>query len=434
MGKNFNNSTDLDNPESGTIYLNALFYTFIISVSVVVTLGNLAVILAMVVHKSLRTPPHLYLGSLALIDFSVGVFILPLRLHQVMNNGLWDFGETMCGIYVTADVTLCTLSIYHLIAIAMDRYRAITQGVKYVQTRSFTMVATTIVFLWVISLWVSTPPFLGWHDDDWGLKVDQENNNKPICVYTQNRGYVFHSALGTFILPTIIIIVLYYRIFAGIQAKLRKRALPVSMGQHFDSNKSAGETSDTFSSEDILEQNCVNLKNESETTLNKRIKFQFTRIRRSIFPTPAEVPTSSNSLEMVQTSETTTTEGLNDHSNSAKINTKSILRKQKSNPQDKRPLSQVEEFVRKKIKFSLTKERRASKMLGVIIGSFLFCWAPFFTMYLIDAFFYPLSHSVWFEVSSWMGYVNSGINPFIYNFKDKDFRRAFSKMIFFWRK
>lgn len=123
MGEEFS-----EDPASISI-LQIVFYIFIITVSVVVTLGNLLVIVAMLIQKSLRTPPHLYLGSLALIDLSVGVFILPLRIIEVMDEHRWRFRPSLCQIFVTADVTLCTLSIYHLIAIAADRYRGLAYDI-----------------------------------------------------------------------------------------------------------------------------------------------------------------------------------------------------------------------------------------------------------------------------------------------------------------
>jgi octopamine receptor len=74
-------------------------------------------------------------------------------------------------------------------------------------------------------------------------------------------------------------------------------------------------------------------------------------------------------------------------------------------------------------------ETKAAKTLGIIVGCFICCWFPFFTMYLITAFcetcFPPLAFSVIF----WLGYCNSAINPFIYAMFSRDFRGAFKRIL-----
>lgn len=303
------------------------------------------------------------------------------------------------------------------------------------------MVTLTIAFLWVISLWISTPPALGWNNQDFGY---QDGG----CVMTKNQGYVFHSVLGSFIIPIFAIILLYYKIYVAIKAKLRKRARPVSMmgGQNMDNRShKSGETSDTYSSEDLLEQKeRVEKAGVKSVSFPKRIKFSLTKFRRSIAPTTSGSSSNNQEQEHIQgpTLSTSSPEASQDTNADqpiilldTDITVKaSILRKPTSLPLKPRPASQVDEFVRKKIKFSLTKERRAVKTLGVIIGSFLVCWVPFCIMYLIDAFLYPVADTVWFEICTWMGYINSAMNPFIYSICNKDFRTAFSKILFFWKK
>ncbi|XP_053678818.1 octopamine receptor Oamb-like [Anopheles nili] len=74
-------------------------------------------------------------------------------------------------------------------------------------------------------------------------------------------------------------------------------------------------------------------------------------------------------------------------------------------------------------------ETKAAKTLGIIVGGFIFCWLPFFTMYLTRAFCADCINSLLFSVLFWLGYCNSAVNPFIYALFSKDFRQAFKRII-----
>ncbi|XP_069486334.1 trace amine-associated receptor 1-like [Ambystoma mexicanum] len=78
-----------------------------------------------------------------------------------------------------------------------------------------------------------------------------------------------------------------------------------------------------------------------------------------------------------------------------------------------------------KRKYSMRRERKAAKTLGVIISIFLAFWTPFFTANVVDPFIgYRTGMVVW-EVFIWLGYVNSAINPLLYGFFHRSFRKAF---------
>ncbi|KAK6493454.1 5-hydroxytryptamine receptor 4-like [Huso huso] len=76
-------------------------------------------------------------------------------------------------------------------------------------------------------------------------------------------------------------------------------------------------------------------------------------------------------------------------------------------------------------KSSLKREKKAAKTLGIIIGAFLVFWLPFFMTNIIDPFIEHQTDMVFWEVFLWLGYVNSSMNPFLYGFFNRSFRRAF---------
>lgn len=74
-------------------------------------------------------------------------------------------------------------------------------------------------------------------------------------------------------------------------------------------------------------------------------------------------------------------------------------------------------------------ETKAAKTLAIIVGLFILCWLPFFTVYVIRAFCTDCVHPTLFSVIFWLGYCNSAVNPMIYALFSKDFRFAFKRII-----
>lgn len=93
----------------------------------------------------------------------------------------------------------------------------------------------------------------------------------------------------------------------------------------------------------------------------------------------------------------------------------------------------VSDALLEKKKLMAARERKATKTLGIILGAFIVCWLPFFIISLVM----PIcKQACWFHLAifdffTWLGYLNSLINPIIYTMSNEDFKQAFHKLIRF---
>ncbi|XP_066997355.1 octopamine receptor beta-2R isoform X1 [Anabrus simplex] len=76
----------------------------------------------------------------------------------------------------------------------------------------------------------------------------------------------------------------------------------------------------------------------------------------------------------------------------------------------------------------MKREHKAARTLGIIMGTFILCWLPFFLWYVSTVL---CGHEtcpcpdIVVALVFWIGYFNSTLNPLIYAYFNRDFREAF---------
>lgn len=414
----------------------SIILTFIILVTIV---GNILVILSVFTYKPLRIVQNFFIVSLAVADLTVAILVLPLNVANMI-LGRWVFGIHLCKMWLTSDVLCCTSSILNLCAIALDRYWAITDPINYAQKRTVERVLWLIAGVWILSFVISSPPLIGWND--W----PEEFNDETPCTLNSNPGYRIYSALGSFFIPLIIMTIVYIEIFIATRRRLRERARasrinamnlktagkePVTTQQ--DQESISSETN--HNEHPTVSDAKAHLKNLEKTRKKEKRQKAKDSLKK-------DMKNAEKMLQQPIVREDSITDVQDNSTESVKRNGNSdqqpaLIEEQFQNAKDgvllnpgAKRVTTVYQFIEEKQKISLSKERRAARTLGIIMGVFILCWVPFFLFYIIIPFCPTCCPSDRFiDFLTWLGYINSALNPIIYTIFNLDFRRAFKKLL-----
>lgn len=371
-------------------------------------------------------------------DLTVAILVLPFNVANMM-IGRWIFGIHLCKMWLTSDIMCCTSSILNLCAIALDRYWAITDPINYAQKRTVERVLLLIGGVWILSLVISSPPLIGWND--WPEVFDSQ---KHPCTLNSNPGYRVYSSLGSFFIPLIIMTIVYIEIYIATKRRLRERARASRINaMNLTAAVASGKEPIPTTQQDQESISSETNHNEHPNTSNvkhiekRQKKGKRNKVKNSI---KQEQNRTENLLKPMMINDDSATD-LHDHSTeSMKINENddieqsTALNKEhehvKRSETSAKKTNTVYQFIEEKQRISLSKERRAARTLGIIMGVFILCWVPFFLLYIITPFCPTCCPSdELIDFLTWLGYMNSFLNPIIYTIFNLDYRRAFKKLL-----
>uniref|UniRef100_A0A3B4BL36 D(3) dopamine receptor n=1 Tax=Periophthalmus magnuspinnatus TaxID=409849 RepID=A0A3B4BL36_9GOBI len=362
----------------------AMLYSLLI---LAIVFGNVLVCLAVLRERSLQTTTNYLVVSLAVADLLVASLVMPWAVYLEVVGGAWLFSRLYCNIFVTLDVMMCTASILNLCAISIDRYTAVVMPVLYNTThrsrkRVFAMIAT----VWVLAFAVSCPLLFGFNTTD-----------DPMVCSISNPDFVIYSSVVSFYLPFIVTLLVYIRIYVF----LRMRRKRIAFGQV--SGKVQPGTVPPSVVRKTIYRNYCSISHASCGRTEMDLEQEREDIEAEVDDsTPNDRPQIRMSCEVKDLSNGRTHTAL-------------------------RPTSHLNN---PRFRSMHAREKKATQMLAIVLGVFLICWLPFFVTHILNTH----CRTCWvpaplYSAFTWLGYVNSALNPVIYTTFNIEFRRAFIKIL-----
>nr|XP_029518551.1 D(3) dopamine receptor-like [Oncorhynchus nerka] len=401
--------------------------------------GNVLVCLAVVRERSLQTTTNYLVVSLAVADLLVASLVMPWAVYLEVVGGAWLFSRMYCNVFVTLDVMMCTASILNLCAISIDRYTAVVMPVLYNTTHSSRKrVSAMIATVWILAFAVSCPLLFGFNTSD-----------DPTVCSISNPDFVIYSSVVSFYLPFIVTLLVYIRIYVF----LRKRRKRIAIRQGSSGKVQPGlaqPSAEKCLQEESLKENRdlspIRIKVSIEPAGPPKAHLLSGCLRRK---RPRTAPVENTLLPPVDIQNYCSIShascGRTEHDRAeeevAKAKERIPVRrscevKELSNgrihtalrhaPHSQSLTSQQQHGVRS----MQNREKKATQMLAIVLGVFLICWLPFFVTHILNTHcrtcrIPPELYSAF----TWLGYVNSALNPVIYTTFNIEFRRAFIKIL-----
>uniref|UniRef100_A0A3Q3APR0 Histamine H3 receptor-like n=1 Tax=Kryptolebias marmoratus TaxID=37003 RepID=A0A3Q3APR0_KRYMA len=318
---------------SGPMFV--ILMVMMVTLVVVIVLGNALVILAFKVDKSLRRQCNYYFLNLAISDFLVGAFCIPVYIPYIL-TGRWTLGRGLCKLWLVIDYLLCSASVFSIVLISYDRFLSVTRAVSYRARQSMTHQAIIkMIAVWVLAFVLYGPAIIFWE-----LVVGRSRVPKDECFaeFYYSWYFLLSASMLEFFSPFISVAFFNLSIYLSI----RRRRL-----HH----------------------------------------------REAQLQLQASEPASAQG------------EGI--------------------------PLSHNWGFAGRSAQPSrLSRDKKIAKSLAIIVCVFAICWAPYTLLMIIRAACRGrcIQHH-WYEVTFWLLWLNSAINPFLYPLCHSSFRRAFSKIL-----
>uniref|UniRef100_A0A663E8V9 G-protein coupled receptors family 1 profile domain-containing protein n=1 Tax=Aquila chrysaetos chrysaetos TaxID=223781 RepID=A0A663E8V9_AQUCH len=294
--------------------------------ALVTILGNILVILAFIMDRNLRHRSNYFFLNLAISDFAVGAFCMPLYIPYSL-TGKWYLGRGICKLWLVMDYLLCTASVFNIVLISYDRFLSVTKAVSYRAQQGITSnPVVKMVAIWVFAFLLYCPAILFWEHVAGHSVVAAD---QCYAEFFDNWYFLLCASTLEFFVPLLSVAYFNMHIFHDIQRQ--------------------------------------------------------SLITENLSPSRGNSVTPENDFSVSFCSRTGS---------------------------------------------KLQQDKKIAKSLAIIVCAFAICWAPYTLLMIIrGACQGTCVHNSLYEITFWLLWLNSSLNPFLYPLCHVKFRMAFMKIL-----
>ncbi|CAF1358151.1 unnamed protein product [Adineta steineri] len=440
-------------------YWPALFLLFF---SIIGIIGNLLVCLAIGTERRLHNPTNWYIFSLALADMLISGIVIPLatvkeftgknnksillltnkKKTKLIDLGFWIFGPILCDFWLFLDVCSCTSSIMHIVVISIDRYLAIEDPLNVRLRQKKYQICFCIIVIWLIAILLSSPMIILGAINPYNIIINGQ------CLIN-NQFFVIYGSVVSFVIPLIIVIIMYTLTVQQITNTVNLVAKPF-LRQKTAATTSNNQLNISFQSLTIPSIELKRRRFQRQETSFDLSEDSFNNIclDKDKYPSLANdlqndkssihsdytCPRNSNCLEDDETTNLHLTSShqarpmslsvpmISHHPSLTSIN-------QVKRHKDRLVLIPSLGTTRSKSS-AVRNEQKAVKVLGVVFVIFVIAWFPFCIMNILRGVCKHCSiNENLLNSFVWLGYVSASINPVVYTMFNRNFRLKFIALL-----
>lgn len=233
-----------------------MVYAFILLAGLV---GNLIVCIVIVRHPLMHTATNYYLFNLAVSDMVYLLFGLPFEILLFWHQYPWLFGLPFCKFRALIAEACTYCSVLTIVAFSMERFLAICYPLHSYAMAGLKRAVRIIAAIWIISL-LSATPFAYYRTINYIRYPPFEGEETPesgLCaIITRPPGLYETSTIAFFVIPMLIIVVLYVQMATEIRSR-SKRSVTKQLGIRSNSNQSKSTKNQSKSRRAIIKMLAV---------------------------------------------------------------------------------------------------------------------------------------------------------------------------------